>query len=231
VFDVLVQVATLFAVIIYFWGDLTAIVIAFIRGIFHRKPFESDLSRLGWYLILATIPAGLVGVLFKGVLEDTFSNPVAAAVALFITAGLLVLAEKVGHRTRVLDQIGWKDALIMGIFQIFALFPGISRSGSTITGGMLRDFDRPTAARFSFLMAVPVMLAAGLVASIDLMSTPGWLTKLPVYAWGFLSSAVVGYLAIRWLLRYLTNHPLYVFSIYCTVLGVITLAFYAFSAI
>jgi undecaprenyl-diphosphatase len=80
-------------------------------------------------------------------------------------------------------------------------------------------------------MAVPVMLAAGLVASIDLMSTPGWLTKLPVYAWGFLSSAVVGYLAIRWLLRYLTNHPLYVFSIYCTVLGVITLAFYAFSAI
>lgn len=230
IFDVLVQVATLAAVIIYFWSDLTEISIAFLRGIYHRQPFETNSSRLGWYLILATIPAGLLGILFKDMFEQIFSNPVAAAISLFVTASFLLLAERIGQRARNMDQIGWLDALWMGIFQAFALFPGVSRSGSTITGGMLRNLNRPAAARFSFLMAVPVMLAAGLIASIDLFSTPGFLTKLPTYAWGFLSSAVVGYLSIRWLLRYLTSHPLYIFSIYCTALGVITLVVYALSS-
>jgi hypothetical protein len=99
-----------------------------------------------------------------------------------------------------MEHLTWLDALWIGGFQVLALFPGVSRSGSTITGGMLRDLDRTSAARFSFLMAVPVMLAAGLVATLDLVAVPNFVSLLPTYLWGFLSAAVVGYLAIRWLL-------------------------------
>jgi undecaprenyl-diphosphatase len=104
-----------------------------------------------------------------------------------------------------------------------ALFPGISRSGSTITGGLLRNFDRKSSARFSFLMAVPVMLAAGLLAGLDLIQSPGLLEKIPIYLAGFLSAAVVGYLAIRWFIRYLSNRSLVVFAIYCGIIGTVFL--------
>lgn len=123
--------------------------------------------------------------------------------------------------------MNWMDALWMGLFQVLALFPGISRSGSTITGGMLRNLDRPSAARFSFLMALPVMLAAGLVAGIDLLAVPDLSASLSVYIWGFIASAVVGYLSIRWLLTYLASHPLYVFSLYCASLAFLTFIVYA----
>lgn len=223
IFDVLIQVATLAAVIAYFRADLWQIVSRFLRGLWQRQPFADPYARMGWYLILATIPAGLAGLMFKDQLEGTFSNPVAAAVALLCTAGLLLAAERVGRRSRRLESLDWKDALWVGLFQMLALFPGISRSGTTITGGMLRDLDRATAARFSFLMSVPVMLAAGLTAALDLPSIENLNQRLPVYSLGFLTAAVVGYLSIRWLLRYLATRPLYVFSIYCAGLALLTL--------
>lgn len=228
IFDVLVQVASLFAVFAYFWIDIKHIVSAVLNGIAERKPMEDPSAKLGWLILLATIPAALIGLLLKDLFEKTFSNPLAASIALLVTAGLLIVAEKIGNRVRSLLQINWKDALWIGIFQIFALFPGVSRSGTTITGGMIRNLDRHSAARFSFLMSIPVMLAAGFIASIDLLSTPNFASLLKTYFWGFLSSAIVGYLAIRWLIRYLTNHSLYIFSIYCSVLAIITILVYVF---
>lgn len=226
IFDVLVQVATLAAVIAFFWNDLWGIARAVLLGLRQRRPFETPQARLGWYLILATIPAVVLGLALKDLLESLFSSPAASAGFLLATAALLLLAERTGRRQRSLEHLGWRDALWIGLFQALAIFPGLSRSGATITGGMLRDLDRPTAARFSFLMSVPVMLGAGLIAVLDLLAIPDMSRLLPSYLPGFLASAVVGYLSIRWLLGFLARRPLHVFSIYCTLLAVLTLALY-----
>lgn len=226
IFDVLVQVATLLAVFAYFWKDLIVIARAFFRGIKRGQPFANPFSRLGWLLIAATIPAAVIGFLFKGAVERAFTSPLVTAFFLLVTAVLLLIAEFVGRRTRRLNHLTWQDAFWIGIFQALALFPGISRSGATITGGMTHNLERTSAARFSFLMAIPIMLAAGSLATLDLLRVPNLGNILPTFVPGFLTAGVVGYLAIRWLLRYLTRHPLYVFAAYCTLLAGVTLAAY-----
>jgi undecaprenyl-diphosphatase len=117
----------------------------------------------------------------------------------------------------------WMDALFIGVMQILAVFPGASRSGTTISGGMYRGFDRPSAARFAFLMSVPVMLAAGGYEMLKVLQMPNTLQLLPVYAVGFVTAAIVGWFAIRWLIDYLSRRSLYVFAIYCGVVGTIVL--------
>ncbi|MEJ2597194.1 MAG: undecaprenyl-diphosphatase UppP [Anaerolineales bacterium] len=223
VFDVLVQMGTLLAVIIYFWKDLIGIIGAFFTGLVRGQPFADPQARQGWLIILATIPAGAIGLVLKSAVEDAFSSVLATGVFLLITAAMLAIGERVGKRIRIIDQISWKEALWMGCFQALAIFPGVSRSGSTITGAMTRDLERPAAARFSFLMAIPIMVAAGLLASVDMVKIPNYTSLIPVFIPGFLTAAIVGYLSIRWLLGYLTRHPLYVFSIYCTAVGLLAI--------
>jgi len=227
IFDVLVQLGTLLAVIFYFWSDLLTIITGFVRALLRGKPFSDPTARIGWYLILATIPAGLFGLLVKDQVEQAFNSPVATAIFLFVTAGLLLFSERMGKRTRSLGDITWKDALWIGAAQALAIFPGVSRSGSTIAGGISRDFERPAAARFAFLMAIPIMLAAGLLAGIDLVSTPNLGSFLPIIAAGFITSAIVGYLSIRWLLSYLVRHSLNVFAYYCIAIATLSLIIYA----
>lgn len=225
IFDVLVQVATLAAVIIYYWKDLIGILTSWVNNLLAGQPFHSHKSRLGWYLILSTIPAGIAALLFKDTLEASFSNPKFAAIFLLITSALLLVGELAGNRSRNLTSITWLDSFLIGVFQVLALLPGISRSGSTISGGLLRNFDRKTSARYSFLMAVPVMTSAGLLAGYDLIRSPILLANLPVYLAGFLSAAIVGYLAIRWLIAFLSQRSLYVFAVYCALVGLSFLAF------
>ena len=222
-FDVLSQVATLIAVFAYFWNDIVEITRASWRAWIKREAQDSLNARLGLYLFIASIPAGLVGLLFKSTFEEAFGNPRATALFLSGTAVLLILGEWVGKRTRHLREITWKDALVMGIFQVFALFPGISRSGASIAGGMTRDLQRPATARFSFLMSVPIMLAAGLAASLELLTIPTLSTALPPMLVGFLTAAVVGYLSIRWLLGFLARYPVYGFAGYCFLVSLLTL--------
>ncbi len=226
IFDVLVQLGTLLAVIVYFREDLYKIIRAVIEGLVQRRPLANPMARLGWLLVLATIPAVLAGILFKGLVERAFGSPLAAGLFLLGTAALLVIAEIVGKRTRELEGITWLDAILVGLFQVISLLPGISRSGSTISGGMVRNFDRPTAARLSFLMAVPVMIGAGLVASMDLVKLPNFASQIPTLAAGFITAAIVGYLAIRWLLGYLAKRSLYVFAIYSASVAVIMVIIY-----
>jgi len=223
VFDVLVQVATLLGVVAYFWQDLVSITRAVLIGLWRRQPLSDPSARLGWLIVLACVPTGVIGLALKDVVEQAFDSPLATAFFLFGTAILMVMAELWGKRLRNLTQINWLDALWIGFFQVLAIFPGLSRSGATISGGMLRQIDRSPAARFSFLLSVPIMLAAGAVASIDLIQAPDLGSLLPVFIPGFIAAVVVGYLSIRWLLGYLARRPLYIFSIYCTVLAVITL--------
>jgi len=203
--------------------DLIAIFRAVLLGIWKRTPFDDPQARLGWYLVLATLPAGLFGLGMRDVIAASFESPRATALFLLLTAALLLLAERMGRRTRTLGQITWKDALIVGLFQVLSVFPGVSRSGSTIAGGMTRALDRPTAARFSFLMSVPVMLAAGVLSGFDLAGLADVGSFLPALAAGFVSAALVGYLAIRWLLGYLARYSLHLFALYVTILGVVIL--------
>ncbi len=225
IFDVLVQLGTLLAVIFYFRKDLYQIIVGVIHGLIHRQPFSDPMSRLGWLLIFATIPAVIAGVLFKDLVERAFGSPIAAGLFLLGTAALLLIAERVGKRNRPFNTINWLDALIAGLFQAISLLPGISRSGSTITGGMIRNLDRPSAARFSFLMSVPVMIGAGALALVDLIKSPSFTMQIPTLIVGFIAAAIVGYLSIRWLLSYLVKHPLYYFAIYCLLLSIITIIF------
>jgi undecaprenyl-diphosphatase len=223
VFNVLVQLGTLVAVIVYFWNDLLSIIRGFIEGLLARQPFHTPQSLLGWYILLATIPAGVFGLLVKDQVEAAFNSPLVTGIFLLCTAVILIVAERLSKLTRSLDEINGLDALLMGIFQALAIFPGVSRSGSTMTGGLLRNLDRPSAARFSFLMSIPIMLAAGVLAASDLLEIPDLSQQiLPVLA-GFLAAAVVGYLSIRWLLSYLTRHSFYSFAVYCVAAGVLTI--------
>lgn len=225
-FDVLVQNGTLVAVVIYFWKDLWAILRAFVLGLIHRQPFTDPASRLGWLILLASFPAGILGILVKPWVEAAFNSVLATGLFLGVTAVLLLMAEWLGRRTRPLESIHWLDALVMGFFQALAIFPGISRSGATISGGMLRNLDRRAAARFSFLMSIPIMLAAGGLQTLDALKIPGITHFLLPILIGFTAAAVTGYLAIHWLLGYLQKHPLGWFALYCLLAGGLTIAVY-----
>ncbi len=223
VFDVLVQWGTLFAVFIYYRKDLTTIGLEFFRTLLSGKPFSTENSRMGWYLILATVPAVIVGLLCKNLIESAFSDAKMTGLFLLLTASLLIIAELAGKRNRSTKEIVWFDALWIGCSQVLALLPGVSRSGSTMAGGMTRNLDRSSAARFSFLMSVPVMLGAGVLAFKDLFTmqtTDNFILPLIV---GFLAALLSGYLAIRWLIAYLSKHSLYVFAGYCSLAGAVIL--------
>jgi undecaprenyl-diphosphatase len=220
-FNVLIQLGTTLALIIYFWRDLIALVRAFFT-----KPFSTPENKLAWYIIIAMIPALLAGVLLKTLVQGLFKIPLLeAAIRLLSAAFLLFVAEWLGKRSRSLETMTWLDALIVGLFQVLAVFPGASRSGSTISGGMLRGFDRPAAARFAFLTSVPVLLAAGAYEIKDAIKLPQLGTFLPLIAVGFITAAVVGWFSIRWLLNYLNKNSLYIFVVYCAIVGALCLFF------
>jgi undecaprenyl-diphosphatase len=224
IFNVLVQLGTLVAVIFYFRKDLINILSGFFKNLFKGTPFATHEARMGWLLIAATIPAGLAGLFLDDLVEQTFTSPLFAGIALLITAILMALAEKVSKNIGETFDITLWDAIVIGLFQALALFPGISRSGSTIAGGLFRHKKRQAAGRFSFLMSIPIMLAAGALSTYDMVTeVPDLGAFLPVMLIGFLTSMVVGYLAIRWLLKFLVNHSLAYFSIYCAVLGGLTI--------
>ncbi len=224
-FEVLIQLGTLLGVFIFFWEDIWTIAKAVLTGLAQRKPFETFESKLGWFVVLATIPAAVFGLAFKDVFEQAYASPQLAGAFLILTAILLVVAERFGARTRELEKITWLDALIIGFWQVAAILPGISRSGSTISGAVLRNFTRPAAARFSFLISIPALLGAGVVATVDLLESGTLATQLPAISVGFLSAAVSGYICIRWLLHYLQRNSLYVFATYCLIVSIASIVY------
>ncbi len=221
VFDVLVQWGTLFAVLAYFRRDLARIAAAMLRDLGQGRPLASQEGRLGWQIALATVPAVVAGLLFKEQIEGAFSSARATGLFLFATAGLLVAAETIGRRARAVEEMDGWDAWWIGCAQVLALLPGVSRSGATIAGGMARQLNREAAARFSFLMSVPVMLGAGVLALRDLAGLESTAAMVPPLMAGFTTALVSGYFAIRWLLGYLMRHSLYGFAAYCLLAGTV----------
>lgn len=226
-FDLMLHWGTLLAVAVVFWRDFLDLIGAWFRSI-GRRSLAEPMARVAWFIILGSIPAVVLGFLFKDFVEGLFLNPLAVGFFLLVTAVLLALAEILTtnlRSPRLLDRMNWVDAVAIGFAQALALAPGISRSGSTIAVGLARGIRRDQAARFSFLLGTPVIFGAGLLTLVDaLQEDAGQVAGewLPLLA-GFIAAAIAGVLAIRFLLRYLRNHTLYIFSAYCLILGVVTI--------
>lgn len=209
---------TLLAVLVYFWRDLWAIVRGMVRGLRQRALLEDTDSRLGWYILLGTIPAAAAGLLLEDFFEEMFARPIFAAGFLLITAALLFIGERLRSGDIDLKRMDGLDALAVGLMQMLALFPGISRSGSTIAGGLWRGLDRETAARFSFLLGVPAIGGAGLLSIIEAVQE-GAGGQLGLYVATFAAAAVSGYFCIHFLLSWLRSHSLIPFAVYCACFG------------
>ncbi len=227
-----VQLGTLIAVLIYFAPDILAITVAFIRDHLallrgdggarstgRRGAWLSDEARLGWLVVLGSIPVGVVGLLFKKQIEGTFTkNLWVIATMMIVIALLLALAEKTGARRRGMPDLRFGDALAVGSAQVLALIPGASRSGSTIMGGLFIGEKRETAARFSFLLSIPAIAASGLLELKEAVHKLPPHSALPLIV-ATVVAGIVGYLSIAFLLRYLRTHSTGIFIGYRLIVG------------
>lgn len=219
-FTAVIQLGTTLAVVIYFWRELLQVVVAWFRGLIDRQVRNTLEYRLGWYLILATIPVSVFGLVFSHQIETGARNLWLIAWALIGLALLLAAAEKVGSRRRDEEQINTTDAVVVGTAQAIALIPGASRSGTTITAGLFRGLTRETAARFSFLLSIPAVVLSGAYEAyrhVGDKGGPGWgLTGVAL-----ILAFVVGLASIAWLLRWISRHSMYIFIYYRIALGVL----------
>lgn len=218
-FTAVIQLGTMAAVVFYFWGDLWRIGRAWLRSLVDSDHRSDPDARMGWYLIVATIPIGLFGVVFKDQIESGARDLRLIASTLILLGLVLALAERVGDRRKNLDDLGVRDGTAIGLAQTLALVPGVSRSGSTISAGLFLGYDRETAARFSFLLSVPAIVGSGLyeMREIGGADAPGAVPTLLAAIVSF----VVGYAAIAWLLRWLVRHSTMVFVFYRIALGLL----------
>jgi len=230
-FDTILHWGTLVAVLVYFRRDWAHIIVGFIRSLTARGPWSAQPggrladpdSRLAWWIVIGSVPAAVIGYVFEDFFTTLFDRPAAVGGFLLITALILALSERLGRRTRVLGQMTVWDALVIGLAQAIAIAPGISRSGATIAAGLGRGLQRDVAARFSFLLATPAILGAGLLQMLAIIQAGNLAERLPLLLVGFLAAAVSGYLAIHYLLAYLRRGRLYLFAGYCLALAIVTL--------
>jgi undecaprenyl-diphosphatase len=220
-FDVMLHIGTLVALLVYFWRDLVRLLRAWLgslrdRSVMRRGTIDPDPERrLAWLLVVTVVPAAIIGALFEDFFDDTFRDQLLLIpVLLLVGAGLLAVAERVGRRDRGLDGLRVRDAVLIGAAQALALFPGISRSGVTIAAGLFVGLERTAAARFAFLMGVPIIAGAGIWKIRSLVSEGAIAFDPMVLAGGMIASAVAGLVAIDVLLRFLRQHSTYVFIWY-----------------
>ena len=216
-FDVAVHVGSLLAVVLYFRQDLLRLARAFWRGIFSRE--SSSDFRLALAVIIGTVPAGLCGLLFKDEIEGRLRGPVVIAWASIGFGVLLFVADRWGRRRRSLERVGIFDALFVGAFQALALIPGTSRSGATMTAGLFGGLTREAAARYSFLLSIPLILAAGALKTKDLISAQANVDTAILLV-GILVSAVSAYLCIEVFLRLVERIGMTPFVVYRILLGI-----------
>lgn len=227
-FDTVLHWGTLASLILVFWRDYVDITMATLASIGRRSLADPN-ARLGWFIVLGSIPTALAGLLFQDFFEALFVNARAAAFSLLITAAILAGSEQLARRRhdfRLLNQFTLADTIVIGIAEAVALVPGISRSGATIAAGLGRGIRRDQAARFSFLLGTPAFLGAGILQMTDALAVnqAAVRAELGTMVVGFVASAVVGFLVIRFLLRYLRAHTLYIFAAYCLTMSLIVLA-------
>lgn len=219
-FTAVTQLGTEAAVLVYFARDIVRIVTAWFGGLLQRDERGLD-YRIGWYVIFATIPIGVLGFLFKDQIRTTGRNLWLVATVLILFAGVIWLAERYGRKERSMDQLTLRDGLVMGLAQCLALVPGVSRSGATASAGLFLGLEREAAFRFSFLLAIPAVTASGLFSLPDAFdpSGEGMEATGSQLLIATLIAFVIGYASIAWLLRFVSAHSMNWFGAYRVILG------------
>ena len=217
-FDVVLHLGTLLAVLAIFWRDLWSLAVAWLRSAPQRR-FDTAEARLAWWIILGSFPAAILYLLWGEQFEALFHSPVQVSALLLATGLWLTLAERLGRKQRQAEEMSWWQPLLIGLAQGCAIAPGISRSGATIGAGLLLGLKRDVAARFSFLLATPIVFGAGLVELVKLLGAPSLGADPLVLIAGSAAAFLSGCACIRFLLGYLKQHSLYVFAIYCWLAG------------
>jgi undecaprenyl-diphosphatase len=225
-FIAVIQLGTLLAVLIYFWNDLVSISSDFINeNILKRKKFSEQNynAKTGWLIIIGTIPIAIIGLVFKEIIEGSFTkNLYVIAASLILLAIILAAAEKIANHRKEIKDVTITDSIIIGIAQVFSLIPGSSRSGTTITGGLIMGLTREAAARFSFLLSIPAVLASGILQLIQAVDFIDESMTINLIA-STIISAVSGYAAIDFLLKYLRKNTTFVFIWYRIAIGIFIL--------
>ncbi len=230
-FTAIIQSGAVIATVIFLRRDIARIVPAFLRGLFNARGREDPDFRFGWAVILGSIPIGVVGLLFQDTIETTLRSLWFVAGALIVWSGVMAFADHAATQIRHEDDVTWKDTLIIGTVQCLALIPGVSRSGATMSAGLLRDLDRVTVTRLSFFLSIPALLGATTLQVVqeydNISNGVGWLNTITATIVSF----VVAYVAVAWLLKYIAGHNYSIFIAYRLVLGTLLLVLLATNTI
>jgi undecaprenyl-diphosphatase len=230
-FTAIIQSGAVLATVIFLRRDLVRIVAAWFRGVFRADARRDADYRYGWAIILGSLPIGIIGLLFQDTIETTLRSLWFVASALMVWSGVMWFADRAATQIRHEDDVTWKDTLIIGLVQSLALIPGISRSGATMSAGLLRDFDRVTVTKLSFFLSIPALLGATALQSVtefdNISDGVGWLNTIVATAVSF----VVGYAAVAWLLKYIAGHTYSLFIGYRLVLGALLMVLLATNVI
>jgi len=218
-FTAVIQVGAIGAVLLYFWRDIVRIAAAWFRGLVrpeHRGDYD---YRMGWFIIIGSVPIGVVGFLAQDLITGPLRSLWVVAAGLIAWSAVMVYAERRGPQDRGEDRMTWRDALVMGVVQCIALVPGVSRSGATISAGLLQGLDRVAATRMAFFLGIPSLTAAGLYELKDVHGVGVGPTLV-----GTAVSFVVAYASVAWLLRFVAHHSIGKFVPYRVVLGLVVVA-------
>jgi undecaprenyl-diphosphatase len=230
-FTAVIQIGAILAALVYFWSDIARMVTAFVKGLVNPAARAEFDFKFACYVIAGSIPIAVIGLAFHNVIETTLRSMWFVAAALILWSGVMVFAERAATQRRTERELTLKDVLIVGFVQCIALIPGVSRSGATISAGLLRDFDRVTATRLSFFLGIPALTAAGLLEAVkardDISNGVGWLPTLVATVVSF----VVAYASVAWLLKFVARHSIAVFVWYRVGLGILLMALLATNVI
>ncbi|GAA3352048.1 undecaprenyl-diphosphate phosphatase [Amorphoplanes nipponensis] len=229
-FTAIIQSGAVIATVIFLRQDLIRIVTSWFRGLLNAGKRDDPDYRFGWAVILGSIPIGIVGLLFQDTIESTLRSLWFVAGALILWSGVMAFADHAATQVRHEPDVTWKDTLIIGVVQCLSLIPGVSRSGATMSAGLLRDFDRVTVTKLSFFLSIPALLAASVLQTVteydNISADNGGVGWLPTIV-ATLVSFVVGWFAVSWLLKFIARHSYSIFIGYRLVLGAVLLVLLA----
>ncbi|HEY7909685.1 MAG TPA: undecaprenyl-diphosphate phosphatase [Thermomicrobiales bacterium] len=249
-FVVVLHLGTAVALLTFFWRDWLRIIAAVLRSVGNRTLSDDPEEHIGWLIAVGTIPAGILGFLLETPLKNLFSKPVLVAIFLILNGGMMLAGERLRRRQQVpvavaggggnlpatmtrgkeIADVGFREGIAVGAAQALALLPGFSRSGATITGGLLMGLRHEAAARYSFLLATPIILAAGVLEVPKLFAADANI-GLGIAALGFVISGITAYLAVRFLVKYFETERLDPFGYYCIAFGIVCLAIFGVRAV
>ena len=226
-FTAIIQSGAVLATVLFLRRDIARIVPAWLRGLASARARDNPDYRFGWAVIIGSIPIGVVGLLFQDTIETTLRSLWFVAGALIVWSAVMAFADHAATQTRHEDDVTWTDTLIIGVVQCLALIPGVSRSGATMSAGLLRDIDRVAVTRLSFFLSIPALLGATALQVVeqygDIATGVGWVNTIVATVVSF----VVAYMSVVWLLRYVARHTFMIFIVYRLVIGVLLLVLLA----